>query len=168
MKVNFFKPECTRSTNEMRFGLCDKDDKKPAFINVDKSEKWIATVVNSTPQKYIKFTAVDNCIDIFRENGDMESRCDVLLQYEKKLLFVELKTKRADWKTDGLRQIEATIRRMIDEIPEYYFSFKKRKAVVANPKFPSPSFQESDTELREFFRRNYKIHLQFDSEIIID
>ena len=168
MKVNFFKPECTCSTNEIRFGLCDKDDKKPAFINVDETEKWIATVVNSSPAKNIQFTAVDNCIEMFRENGEIESRCDVLLQYDTKLLFVELKTKRANWKREGLGQIEATIKRMIDEIPEFYYSFHKRKAVVANPKFPSPSFQETDIELREFFRRNYKIRLQFDNVVKIE
>ncbi|MES2703878.1 MAG: hypothetical protein V4649_14660 [Bacteroidota bacterium] len=168
MKVNFFKPKCTQSTSEMLFGLCDKDDEKPAFINVDKSEKWIATVVNSAPPKRIQFTALDHCIDVLRENGDMDNRCDVLLEYETRLLFIELKTKRADWKSEGLGQIEATIKRMIHELPAYYYGFKKRKAVVANPKSASPAFQESDKELREFYKRNYKIHLQFDAEIKIE
>ena len=160
MKANFFKKECCSTTNESHFGLCDKDDKKPAFINVDKSEKWIATVVNCTPPKTIQFLAIDNCVEIFRENGEMDNKCDVLLQYDTRLLFVELKTKRADWKYGGLGQIENTVKRMIDDYPDFYYGFKKRKAIVANPKFENPSFQDSDVE--------YKMHVQFDAEIKID
>ena len=167
MKVDFLKADCVDSTREMEFGLCDDDNKEPAFIDIADKEKWIATVVNSAPPKKIQFTAIDNCIDIFKENGDMDSRCDVMLQYESNLLFVELKTKRANWKSEGLGQIEATIIRMINEIPEFYYSFRKRKAVVANSKNVSPAFQEFDVEQREFFKRNYRAHLQFNAEIII-
>ncbi len=152
----------------MRFGICDRDDKSPAFLNIDHSEKWIATVVNASPPKTIQFTAIDNCIDICRDNGEMESRCDAMLQYEDRLVFVELKTKRADWKSEGLGQIEATVKRMLLEIPEYYFGFKKRKAIVANSKHPSPAFHGSDKEIREIFKRQYRMHLQFEAEITLE
>ena len=70
----------------------------------------------------------------------MESRCDVLLQYETRLLFVELKKKRADWKSEGLGQIEITLKKMIEEMPGYYYGFKRRKAIVANPKIRNARF----------------------------
>jgi hypothetical protein len=167
MKVDFLKPDCTIVINEAEFGLCDDDNKEPAFVDITDKKKWIATVVNSAPPKEIKFTAIDNCIDIYKENGEMDTRCDAILQYDSNLLFIELKTKRADWKSGGLEQIEATIQKMIKEMPSFYYQFRKRKAVVANSKNISPAFNEFDVEQREFFKRNYKIHLQFDAKIAI-
>lgn len=166
MKVDFFKADCRDATSEIRFGLCDEDNKEPAFIDTAHEDNWIATVENPSA-KEIQFTAIDNCIDIVRENGNMDSRCDAMLHYESNLLFVELKTKRADWKSEGLGQIESTIKRMIKDEADFYYGFRKRKAVVANSRKIFPSFQEFDAEQREFFKKNYKIHLQFDAEIVI-
>ena len=75
---------------------------------------------------------IDNCIDILRNNGDMDNRCDAMLSYESNLLFIELKNKRDSWKAEGLEQVEATIQRMLEQNEKYYYNFKKRKAIVAN------------------------------------
>ncbi len=166
MNVDFFKSECCDSTSEIRFGICDEENKEPAYIDTDYEENWIAIVLNGEAKK-IQFTAIDNCIDVFRKNGDMEKRCDAMLSYDSTLIFVELKTKRRDWKTEGLNQIEATLQRMIIEDKEYYFGFKKRKAIVANLKNAFPAFQSFDSERRAWFNKEYGIRLQFEAQIVI-
>jgi len=57
---------------------------------------------------------------------------------------------------------------MIDEIPDYYYSFNKRKGIVANRKHQFPSFHSSNAEQREYFKSKYKMRIQFESEIIIN
>ena len=167
MSVNFFNADCRIITRDKRFGICDDDNKKPAYTNTDTANKWIATVVNDAALE-INFTAIDNCIDIFRDNGEMESRCDVMMAYQNSLLFVELKTKRKNWKAEGLGQIEATIQKMLDTNNDYYYGFKKRKAIVANSKHKTPCFEENDAETRIRFFREFKIRLQFNAEIVIN
>lgn len=166
MSINFFKANCQESTNATRFGLYDAEDATPAKIKFNDEQSWNATVINDEPKDII-FTAIDNCIEIYRDSGDMDSRCDVMMRYDDNLLFVELKNKRDSWKSEGLSQIEATIKRMIEEDEQFYYSFKKRKAIVANAKHQFPCFQEYDSEQREYFKSKYKIRVQFEAEIII-
>jgi len=166
MRVDFFKQTCQSIVNYSKFGICDDDNKLPAYININDETGWIATVINKDA-KEITFTAIDNCIDIKRANGEMESRCDVMLNYESTLLFVELKSKRHNWKSEGLNQIEATIKRMIKENKDFFESFNIRKAIVANPRHRFPSFESYDTEQRNYFKTKYKIRIQFESEIVI-
>lgn len=78
-----------------------------------------------------------------------------------------LKNKRNSWKSEGLGQIESTIKRMIEVNEDHYYSFKKRKAVVANAKHQFPCFQDYDSDQREYFMSMYKIRIQFEAEIII-
>ena len=166
MKVDFFKVTCQKKIKVSRFGLCDDDDKKPAYTDTKDERKWIATVINNFP-KEITFTAIDNCVPIFKDSKNMDSRCDVMLNYENTLMLVELKHKRKDWKSQGLGQIEATLKKMLEHERTFYYGFKKRKAIVANSKFKTPCFEDYDAEQREYFKKNYKIRLQFDAEIII-
>jgi hypothetical protein len=56
---------------------------------------------------------------------------------------------------------------MIVENEHFYYSFRKRKAVVANSKHQFPCFQDFDAEQREYFKSKYKIRIQFEAEIII-
>src|SRR5580700_10320823 len=104
MSIDFLLEDCSELTREKRFGICD-DDKTPAYIDAGEDEdKWIATVVNNVP-KEITFRAIDNCIEILRENGEMESKCDVMMTYENNIVFLELKDKHSDWKSSGIDQI---------------------------------------------------------------
>lgn len=81
---------------------------------------------------------------------------------------MELKTKRAEWKAEGLGQIEATIKRMLVDAPDFYNGFTKRKAVVANSRNSFPCFQDYDTEQKKkYFKTKYKMRIQFESEIVI-
>ena len=166
MKVNFFKEDCRTLTKAERFGLCDDEDKTPAKVKFEDEHVWNATIKNDSA-KEVDVTAIDNCINILRENGEMESRCDVMMRYDGNLLFIELKNKRDSWQAEGLAQIEATILKMIEENREYYFGFQKRKAVVANAKNQFPAFQEYNLEQRAYFMKNYKARIQFEAEILI-
>jgi len=167
MSVNFFKADCQKTTRANKFGLYDAEDKTPAQIKLTDEPTWNATVLNNAG-KEILFTAIDNCIEILRDNGDMESRCDVMLNYETNLLFIELKNKRDSWQAEGLAQIEATITRMKAENEKFYFSFKKRKAIVANTKHQFPCFQDVNLEQREYFMKTHKARIQFEGEIVIN
>ncbi len=167
MSIDFFKTNCQTITNAQRFGICDDEDssvKTPAYINTDDDSKWIAVVVNDA-SKEVVFTAIDNCIDIFRENGDMDSRCDVMLTCTDSLLLVELKNKNADWQSSGIDQIEATLIRLIENHEAYYYSFKKRKAYVANKRHPK--FQVVENAKIRRFQTKYKIWLDLQATIKI-
>jgi len=166
MSVNFFNAECQKTTNVKKFGLFDAENNTPAIIKLTDELSWNATVLNGEARQ-ILFTAVDNCIEILRENGEMDSRCDVILSYDSNLLFVELKNKRDSWQAEGLAQIEATMNRMKEENEEYYFSFKKRKAIVANTKHQFPCFRDVNLAQREYFMKRHKARIQFEAEILI-
>lgn len=166
MSVNFFKVDCQKITTDKKFGLYDAEDSTPAKIKLVDEQDWNATVLNES-DKEILFTAIDNCIEILRENGDMDSSCDVMLSYESNLLLVELKNKRDAWQAEGLAQIEATINRLKVENKEFYFGFKKRKAIVANSRHQFPCFQVVNIAQREYFMKTHKVRIQFEAEIII-
>ncbi len=166
MIVDFFKPECQKTTNERKFGLYDAEDNTPVIIKLTDESSWNATVINNE-RKSVRFTAIDNCIDIVKENGKMDSRCDGMLTYDTTLLLIELKNKRGSWQTEGLSQIENVAKIMIEQIPDYYNGFKRRKAIVANRKYPRPGFRTSNKEIRQRFFTEFKMRIQFESEIII-
>ena len=166
MNIDFCKIECQTNTNKKRFGIYDAEDKSPAKLKYDDENIWNAIVINDNC-KNLLFTAIDNCIEIKKTDGDMDNRCDCMLIYEETLLIIELKNKRDSWQSEGLSQIEATIKQMMEDI-QFYNKFKKRKAIVANRKNQFPSFQESNKEQREYFKKEYKTRIQFEAEIIIN
>ena len=167
MSIDFTKRACQTITRAQRFGLYDEDDKSPAMIKLIDEPTWNATVINSN-SKTILFTAIDNCIDVFKDNGELDSRCDCMLSYDTTLLLIELKNKRGSWQSEGLGQIENIAKKMSAELPGFYSGFRKRKAIVANRRNKFPSFHESNTEQRQYFSSKYKMRIQFDSEIIIE
>ena len=166
MSVDFFRAVCQTTVSEKKFGLYDAEDKTPASIKFTDEANWNATVINEHG-KSILFTAIDNCIDVLRENGETDNRCDCMLTHDSTLLLVELKNKRGPWQSEGLAQIEHIAKRMIDEIPEYYHSFNKRLAVVANRRNQFPSFHDSNIEQRQLFISKYQMRIQFEAEIKI-
>ena len=167
MSVDFFKANCQTATRERKFGLHDAEDTSPVKIKLAEEPSWNATVLNNGG-KTVLFTAIDNCIDLFRENGEMDNRCDCMLTYDKTLLLVELKNKKDSWQAEGLAQIENIVKRMVDEIPNNYFGYRRRKAIVANRRNQFPSFHESNAEQRQYFSSKYKMRIQFEAEILIE
>lgn len=166
MSVNFLKADCQNTTNEIRFGLYDAEDKTPVEIKLTDEDIWNATILNND-SKSILITAIDNCIDVFRPNGEMDNRCDCMLTYDTTILFVELKNKRDSWQSEGLAQIENIVKIMIAKNPDFYNGFTKRRAIVANRRHQFPAFQESNLEQRQYFSSKYKMRIQFEAEIII-
>lgn len=166
MNIDFCKKECQSRTIEKRFGIYDAEDNSPAVLKFEDENCWNAIVTNDSC-KDLLFTAIDNCIEIWRKTGEMDNRCDGMLTFDETLLLIELKNKRDSWQAEGLSQIEATIKQMQNIETGFFYKFKKRKAIVSNRKNQFPSFQESNKEQREYFMKEYKTRVQFESEIII-
>ena len=152
MSINFFKSTCQSQTNQYKFGLCDdpNKDKDPAYIDTVDCSKWIAIVENNQEIEVI-FTAIDNCIEIFRSNGERENRCEGMLTYNNHIIFVELKTRKSknrDWCGDGENQLRKTINVFIAN--HDLAIYKSKKAYIANNK--KPNFQSSQMERMDKFK----------------
>ena len=112
MEIDFFKSQCQSASNKKLFGLCDEQDNKgPAYIDENNKNNWIVEVENKE-QKEVHFVAIDNCIEIRRDDDvtKMEKRCDGMLWYETSIVFVELKERVSKkntnvWVKDGEKQI---------------------------------------------------------------
>ncbi|HOF46223.1 MAG TPA: hypothetical protein PLZ46_05520 [Bacteroidales bacterium] len=154
--MQFFKADCQETTDITKFGLYDAEDNTPVKIKLTDEELWNATVLNNSG-KSVLYTAIDNCIDVFRPNGNMNNCCDCMLTYNNTLLLVELKNKRESWQSEGLAQIESIVKTIIEEIPDFSNEFKTRKAIVANRKHQFPVFHESNIEQRQTFRSKYRM-----------
>ena len=152
MSINFFDANCQSQTNQPKFGLCDdpNKDKDPAYIDTVDCSKWIAIVENNQEIEVI-FTAIDNCIEILRSNGERENRCDGMLTYNNHIIFVELKTrksKNSKWVGKGEEQLKNTISVFIaNHDLEIY---KSKKAYIANNK--KPTFQSSQITRMDKFK----------------
>ena len=162
MRINFYEAKCQSTTSEELFGLYDKEDKSPAKIVHSQKDKWNATVINPT-QKTITHTAIDNCIDIRRAKGEMDNRCDSMLSYPENIIFVELKNKVSDWRSDGVNQIEVTINNFISN--HNLSAIKHKRAFVANRRHPD--FHVIDNEQTRKFWDKYRVRLNISSEIYI-
>ena len=110
MPINFFDEACKTTSNLSLFGLCDDppQTKNPAYIDEYDNSKWIATVKNSS-NKIVNFFAIDNCIVMLRPNGQLESRCEGVLQHETNLKFIELKDRDSSgWLGKSRNQLKIT------------------------------------------------------------
>ncbi|NJK96947.1 MAG: hypothetical protein HC905_20320 [Bacteroidales bacterium] len=163
-EYRYIKSKLPESDQGTKIGICDDNNQNIAYFDLVNESNWIA-MVNNSENKEIVFTAFDYCIDVFRENGEMDKRCDVLMTFEESLYFIELKSKVSDWQSEGIEQIEVTINNFINKIPDYYWSFKKRKAYVANKRHPS--FNVTKITDMERFRDQYHVRLDLQATILI-
>jgi len=109
MPINFFKQICKTESSEINFGICDNLKNKGAYIDENNKSNWIS-IVSNPDQKEIEFYAIDNCVEIRRANGEMESRCDGVLKESSNLIFVELKQRESgNWFKKGREQLTITI-----------------------------------------------------------
>ena len=152
MSINFFDANCQSQTNQPKFGLCDDPPplENPAYIDTVDCSKWIA-IVENTQEIEVIFTAIDNCIEILRSNGEKENRCDGMLTYNNHIIFVELKTRKSEnskWVGKGEEQLKNTINVFIaNHDLEIY---KSKKAYIANNK--KPNFQSSQITRMDKFK----------------
>jgi len=163
MSINFFEAKCQSTTGESLFGLCDNEDSSPAYLDFSSKTKWNATVNNSVPPKELEFVAIDNCIEILRENGEMDNRCDCLLTYPENIIFVELKNKSSNWVSEGMNQLEVTIKNFDNN--HGLLNYQHKRAFVANKKHPY--FRVIDVEKKRKFWDKYRVRLNIDAVIKI-
>lgn len=160
MPIDFDEKYCQSNTAAEKFGLIDNEDSTPARICFDDNEKWNATVVNKNAIPLI-FTAIDHCIEIFRDDGNMESRCDGMLNYKDNIIFVELKNVGGGWITEGIEQLEKTIE--IYKENHDLAVLRKRRAVVANRRHPN--FHTISNEIMQRFYSKHKVRLHIGGTI---
>ncbi|KAA3435951.1 hypothetical protein [Rufibacter hautae] len=163
MSIDFFDSVCQDNTDAGLFGLRDDDDKTRAYVDLSaaNSSRWIAIVENEKGIE-VTFTAIDNCIEILRPDGTMESRCDGMLTYPDNIVFVELKEVRSGgWITEGTNQLKTSI----GIFGENYDlgSIRKRRAFLANR--ISPKFQYGQQELMDRFRDETGVRLIIHNQI---
>lgn len=164
--IDFFKDE--EPVNNSLFGICDDEDeaeKTPAYVNIDLTQKdlWIAKVDNRTG-KPVYFIAVDNKIEIRRENGEMENRCDAILHHADYIIFVELKDQRKDWIVHAVEDQLATTIRFFKSCHDIT-AFRHRVAYACNKKHPS--FACSHKEYMQRFRNEHNVRLIIDCHIVL-
>ena len=138
MSLDFNIPHCKTQSNKKMFGLCDDPppNRKPAYIDEVDGSKWIAVVGNDKLYP-VDFIAIDNCIEITREDGRMEKRCDGLLKFETTTIFVELKQRKGagiDWIKEAENQLKTTITYFEHTADALKFSIKK--AYICNSEHP--------------------------------
>lgn len=164
--INFFTPQCRRENIcEVTFGICDDEDdsvKTPAYISTNPTDKWIAIVQNHTG-KPLNFTAVDNCIEIRRANGEMDNRCDAILTNDEHIVFIELKVQQTSgWIAHAVdEQLQTTVDHFKAncDIDKYRY----RRAFVCNRKFPL--FNVSNKERMNAFYKKNRIRLSIEQTI---
>lgn len=170
MKINFFVERCQSKTLSPLFGLCDDPppSNTPAYIDTEianQETKWIAVVKNDDEIE-LTFTAIDHCIDIKRENGEMDHRCDGILTSQKEIIFVELKErdcKNRVWIEKAQTQLKISINYF--KVSQNLDIFKSKKAYIANRK--KPNFQSGQMERMNRFKNETGVRLIIQNTIEI-
>lgn len=164
MNIDFFNISCKENAREdSLFGICDDKNGKKAYTDIGNKSNWIATVENDnlTP---VTFIAIDNCTIILKEDGfNRESSCDGMLIFKDSIYFIELKSERADWISDAIKQLESTIKFFIENHDTNLY--KHKKAFVCNKRHPH--FHTIDNEKKLRFFRNYGFRIDIQGTIVI-
>lgn len=165
MSVNFFETDCKESSRkDIRFGICDDGNGTIAYTDTSDSTKWIAEVINNKKID-ISFTAIDNCITVFKiETKEKESSCDGMLTFLDSLYLIELKVQGKDWIPKAKSQLENTIK-LISENHDLN-SFRLKKAFACNKKHPNFAVIDS-AERKAFFERTKGFRIDIQAEIVI-
>lgn len=164
MKVDFYDENCqSDDIDHQLFGICDDENGERAYVSVDQDSQWIARVMNPS-QLSMTFTAIDNCIAILRDNGEMENRCDGMLTYPNHIIFIELKNQRTGgWISNGLDQIETTIRHFMAN--HKLADIKHKRAFVANKR--KLYFHVLDSVRKRHFFDKYRVRVHVGGDIKI-
>ena len=170
MEIDFLNSQCQSVSNKKRFGLCDEqDNKEPAYIDENNENNWIVEVENKE-QKEVHFVAIDNCIEIRRDDDvtKMEKRCDGMLWYETSIVFVELKDRVSKkntnaWVKAGEIQLKRTIKYF--EETEQSNKFTEKRAYIANK--AHPIFKESQLQRMKSFKQETGYTLRIENRIKI-
>ena len=150
MPIIFFDIACKTASNNSDFGLCDDTPppETPAYIDENNPSKWIGKVSNLT-NKNIDFYAIDNCVTILKADGvRKESRCDGMLHFDNRLLFVELKMRgTSGWLVKAREQLTITLAKF--QLDYHLTDFDKVEAYACNGLKPLAN-QGNNIELQKF------------------
>ena len=163
MPVNFFQTGCQEAPiSALQFGICDDQNSRIAYTDITDSMKWVATVNNAqaTP---VTLTAIDKCVQILREDGNDERKCDAMLTYLDNIVFVELKDVRRNWISDAVEQLEITIQQFIAN--HDLSIYRHKRAFACNKK--QPNFHVIDNEMKRRFFDTYRVRLNVQATIQI-
>jgi hypothetical protein len=149
MPIAFFESRCKTESNNVKFGLCDDPPplQSPAYINENDATKWIG-IVNNPIGKHVDFYGIDNCIDIRKADGNMESRCDGVLHFDNSLSFVELKMREGSgWLSKARSQLTITIEKFKEKYDLTVYN--KVDAYACNSLRPAAN-QGNSTQIQQF------------------
>tara|TARA_B100000378_G_C17946828_1_gene378700 strand:+ start:286 stop:783 length:498 start_codon:yes stop_codon:yes gene_type:complete len=111
MPINFFEAQCSSFSKDKLIGICDDPPpaNNPAYLDLQNRNNWIS-IVKNIQEKEFSFHAIDNCIEVLKPDGTLDSRCDGLLKVNKDLIFIELKNRvSSGWLSKGRSQLTNTI-----------------------------------------------------------
>jgi hypothetical protein len=133
----------------VKFGICDDQPPltNPAYLKLHTPDDWIAEISNPNSKQFT-FKAIDNCVPVYRTNGELESRCDGMFYYDNNLAFVELKDRGSSgWLSKGREQLTITITNFIanHDITQY----NKVEAFVCNKQKPL-AITTNNSEVQKF------------------
>ena len=132
---------CKKTTDAQRFGISDinSDKREPAFLDIEHEDSWDLAVTN-TEMKSVTFKSIDFCVELFRPripgNPDKEliKRCEGMLYYEDKLIFIEIKNRQTGrWLIDAREKFEETIQKFRECHPDSKLNLQK--PIIANRLF---------------------------------
>lgn len=147
---------CLANIPNPQFGITDENggNSKPARVDTLNPTIWDLTVTNNSGVN-VTFKAVDWCVPIYRmgfyslddetrtanqfssNNIGMEliKRCEGFLQFDSKILFIEIKrirTKPSKWIKDAREKFEETILSFKEHYP--HLANQIIKPILINPK----------------------------------
>jgi len=129
---HIFSSLCQDQTNEPIFGIKDDNNHERAYLDYGNGRFWLATIENTSRYEVI-FTALDNCIELRKANGHLESRCEGMLTYNDTIIFVEIKARTGDMKTwakDADKQLRNSIALIESRVNLDTFTVKR--AAISN------------------------------------
>ena len=150
-RIDYFNEENKQSTNASIFGLCDDNDKQPAYLDTSNRTNWIGIIENKQEIEIV-FYPIDNSVEIKREDGTDAQRCEGIVSYDnlRNLLFVELKDRRlvpADWLHDASEQIKESMRFFFDNYEKEQFS--KIRAWICNKQLTNQNYWQKIKQFKK-------------------
>ena len=165
MPVDFFIIPCQNTLNDKLFGLCDDSPpaNTPAYTSLINKSKWIAKVKNDR-EFDVLFIAIDNCLNIKKPNGHIDSSCDAMMIYNNKIIFVELK-ECDDNKNAWIRKADAQLRNTIQHFKSNHpiAIYSDKKAYISNNKHPN--FRSTQAIRMEKFKDDTGVQLRIENTI---
>jgi hypothetical protein len=130
-KVDFF--QYIVEIKDENFGIYDPQDETPAKVSTDikvPDKGWDAKVINLTGDS-VFFSAVDHQLNLRDAENHLEKSCDVLLcQFDRYLIFTEIKDKKSRWYGRAIEQLTNTIRLFRENHPDKHFV--RKQAYICN------------------------------------